>query len=85
MFVPPCNPTDSDHVDLAWLSQKLHDIVVAAELSGEVVKARRLARAAVAAEIAAIDVIARRVLGLGDTVTVETGDVDVVEAGDGEA
>jgi hypothetical protein len=51
-------------VELARLSVAAHAQVAAATLEGEVVKARRGARAAAAAEIAAIDTIARRVLGL---------------------
>jgi hypothetical protein len=62
--IPPFDPANPDHAELARQSQQAHEIVAATPLTGGVVKARRMARAAVAVEIEAIDVIARRVLGL---------------------
>jgi hypothetical protein len=62
--IPPFNPANADHMALARLSQAAHAIVKDTPLSGQVVKARGLAREAVADQIAAIDEIARRVLGL---------------------
>jgi transposase len=55
---------DPDHRALARLSRAAHAIIADVRPQGEVVRARRLAREAVAGEIAAIDGIARRVLGL---------------------
>ncbi|HVO42240.1 MAG TPA: hypothetical protein VMT34_06445, partial [Aggregatilineales bacterium] len=62
--IPPFDPANADHVALARLSQEAHARVAETPLTGQVVAARRAARAAVEAQIAAIDVIARRVLGL---------------------
>src|SRR5690242_14391524 len=62
--IPQFNPEDPDHRELARLSQKAHTVVARQMTAQRVVKARRSARAAVAAHIDAIDVIARRVLGL---------------------
>jgi hypothetical protein len=62
--IPPFDSADPDHLELARLSRSAHEIIAQTALTGEVVRARRDARAAVAAEIAAIDAIARRVLGI---------------------
>lgn len=51
------------HRDLIRLSRAAHAIIADVRPQGGVVQARRIAREAVAAQIAAIDVIARRVLG----------------------
>jgi len=62
--IPPFDASDPDHLELARLSQEAHAVVAQIEFTGAVVKARRTARAAVEAQIAAIDEIARRILGL---------------------
>ena len=62
--IPPFDAADPDHRELARLSREAHDLIAAARPEGGVVQARRLAREAVAGKIAAIDAIARRVLGL---------------------
>jgi len=61
--IPPFDAADPDHRELARLSRAAHAIIADVRPQGEVVRARRLAREAVAGEIAAIDAIARRVLG----------------------
>jgi hypothetical protein len=62
--IAPFDAADPDHRELARLSRKAHAVIAAARPEGGVVQARRLAREAVAGQIAAIDAIARRVLGL---------------------
>jgi hypothetical protein len=62
--IPPFAAADPDHRELARLSRAAHAVIADVRPQGEVVRARRLAREAVAAQIAAIDAIARRVLGL---------------------
>jgi hypothetical protein len=66
--IPPFDPANPDHCELARLSREAHATVemlkMGGGLKGGVVSIRRAARAAAAAQIAAIDVIARRVLGL---------------------
>lgn len=66
--IPLFDPANADHLELARLSQQAHDLVAQAiangTISGQVVAARRGARAAAAEQIAAIDEIARRLLGL---------------------
>lgn len=66
--IPPFDATNADHLELARLSREAHSIIEALKasgvLSGGVVSIRRQARAAAAEQIAAIDGIARRVLGL---------------------
>jgi hypothetical protein len=62
--IPAFDAADPDHQELARLSQEAHAIIAQTTFTGGVVKARRIARAAVAAQLAAIDVVARRVLGL---------------------
>ncbi len=53
-----------DHMALARLSKAAHEAVAGAVLSGQVVKARKMARASVEGLIAEIDGVAKRVLGL---------------------
>ncbi|MEP7285850.1 MAG: N-6 DNA methylase [Chloroflexota bacterium] len=60
--IAPFDPANADHIALARLSQAAHAQVAATPLTGQVVMARRQARAAVESQIAAIDEIARRVL-----------------------
>jgi hypothetical protein len=66
--IPPFNATNPDYLELARLSQEAHGVVAALKasggLKGSVYTIRDQARAATAAQISAIDVIARRVLGL---------------------
>jgi hypothetical protein len=62
--IPPFDPASADHLELARLSREAHAVIAQTEITGSVYKARDIARAAVAAQIAAIDEIARRVLGL---------------------
>lgn len=66
--IPPFDPANPDHCELARLSQQAHAQIdmlkVGGGLKGSVYKIRDQARAAAAKEIAAIDEIARRVLGL---------------------
>lgn len=66
--IPPFDPANPDHCELARLSREAHAAVemlkTGGGLKGSVYKIREQARAAAAAQIAAIDVIARRVLGL---------------------
>jgi hypothetical protein len=66
--IPPYVATDPDHAALVALSQAAHTAIADLKqmdgLNGGVVTNRRRARAAVAAQLAEIDVIARRVLGL---------------------
>jgi hypothetical protein len=62
--IPPFDQDNPDHLKLARLSREAHKIISETEFTGAVVKARNIAREAVAEQIAAIDVIARRVLGL---------------------
>ncbi|MCL4504551.1 MAG: N-6 DNA methylase [Chloroflexi bacterium] len=62
--IPSFDAADPDHLALAQLSREAHAIIADIRPQGRVVQARRLAREAVAAQIAAIDAIARRVLGL---------------------
>ncbi|NLE45576.1 MAG: N-6 DNA methylase [Chloroflexi bacterium] len=60
----PFDQENPDHLELARLSREAHAIVASTELTGGVVKARRMARAAVDTYIQAIDVIACRLLRL---------------------
>lgn len=60
--IPPFAAADPDHVELARLSRAAHAVIADVRPQGEVVRARRLAREAVAGQIEAIDVIARRIL-----------------------
>jgi hypothetical protein len=62
--IPPFDPASADHLELARLSREAHAVIARTEISGSVYKARDLARDAVAEQIAAMDEIARRVLGL---------------------
>ena len=62
--IAPFDAGDPDHRELARLSREAHAVIAAARPEGGVVQARRLAREAVAGQIDAIDIIARRVLGL---------------------
>jgi hypothetical protein len=63
--IPEFDPRDADHARLAELSAAAHATVAALDLrAGGVVAARKRARQATAAEIAAIDAIAQRLLGL---------------------
>jgi hypothetical protein len=62
--IMPFDAGDPDHLELAQLSQEAHAVIADTEITGGVVKARRIARSAVAAQIEAIDEIARRILGL---------------------
>ena len=62
--IAPFDAADPDHRELARLSREAHAVIAAVRPEGGVVQARRLAREAVAGQIAAIDAIARRVLGL---------------------
>ena len=71
---PPLSPTPSLTWPLAgcgWCAsssrsapREAHAVIAAARPEGAVIRARRGAREAVAGQIAAIDAIARRVLGL---------------------
>lgn len=67
--IPPFAANNADHMALAQLSQEAHEVIellkVGGGLSGSVYKIRVQAREAAAEQIAAIDVIARRVLGIG--------------------
>ena len=47
--IPPFDPANPDHVELARISQKAHSIIANTQLTGSVYKARDMARAAVAA------------------------------------
>jgi hypothetical protein len=62
--IAPFDAAAPDHRELARLSREAHAVIAAARPQGGVVQARRLAREAVAGQIAAIDAIARRMLGL---------------------
>lgn len=66
--IPPFDANNADHVALARLSAEAHKVVKFLkdhdELSGSVYKIRDQARAATAKQIAAIDELARRVLGM---------------------
>ncbi len=66
--IPPFDSTNADHLELARLSQEAHTVITALKesggLSGSVYRIRDQARAAVADQLTAIDIIARRVLGL---------------------
>ncbi len=62
--IPPFDPQNADHVRLARLSHEAHEIIAGTAFTGGVVKARSIAREAVAAQIAAIDEIAKRILAL---------------------
>lgn len=65
--IPPFDAKNADHTELARLSREAHDVIAAMKasggLSGSVYRIREQARAAAAAQLAAIDVIARRVVG----------------------
>lgn len=61
--IPPFDPANADHLALAQLSQAAHQAVAQLEFKGGVVAIRRQARAAVESQIAAIDIIAKRILG----------------------
>ncbi len=60
--IPPFDAADPDHRELARLSREAHAVIADVRPQGGVVQARRLAREAVAGQIAAIDAIARRAL-----------------------
>jgi hypothetical protein len=66
--IPPFSAADPDHCELARLSRDAHTAIdmlkAGGGLKGSVYKIREQARAAAAAHIAAIDAIARRILGL---------------------
>jgi len=63
--IPEFDPRNADHARLAELSMAAHAAVAGIDLSaGGVVAARKKARAAAAAQIAEIDAIAQRLLGL---------------------
>lgn len=62
--IPAFDSGNADHMKLAELSQAAHAKVARLEFTGQVVAARRQARAAVEPEVAEIDKIARRLLGL---------------------
>ena len=63
--IPEFDPRNAEHQRLAALSVKAHAAVAATDLhAGGVVAARKRARMAAATQIAAIDVIAQRLLGL---------------------
>lgn len=61
--IPQFDEGNPDHLELARLSQEAHAIIADTPLKGGVVKSRNIAREAVAAQIEAIDVIARQILG----------------------
>jgi hypothetical protein len=66
--IPPFDPSDEIHLALAQLSQDAHEAIrmlkLGGGLKGSVYAIRKQARAAVAAQLAAIDALAKRVLGL---------------------
>lgn len=63
--IPPFDAGDGDHQRLAALSQAAHAAVAALDLTaGGVVAARKRAREAARAQLAEIDLIAQRLLGL---------------------
>jgi len=66
--IPQFDPANADHSELARLSVQAHAAIdmlkIGGGLKGSVYKIREQARAAAKNEIAAIDIIARRVLGL---------------------
>jgi hypothetical protein len=66
--IPPFDSTNADHLELARLSREAHDLIsllkAGGGIRGSVYAIRDKARAEVQAQITAIDVIARRVLGL---------------------
>jgi hypothetical protein len=63
--IPQYDPGDADHQRLAELSQRAHAAVAALDLSaGGVVAARKRARQAAWAQLAEIDMLARRLLSL---------------------
>ena len=62
--IPLFDAANPDHIELARLSQHSHMIIAKTTLTGAVVRARRDARAALAREINAINVISRRLLGV---------------------
>lgn len=63
--IPQFDARNPDHLQLAALSRQAHDAVAALDLAeGGVVAARKRARAAVAAQLAEMDAITRRLLRL---------------------
>jgi hypothetical protein len=63
--IPVFDPDNADHLRLAELSEEAHKLVGALDLAGRgVAKARELARQAAASQLAGIDQIARRLMGL---------------------
>jgi hypothetical protein len=79
--IPEFDPGDANHLRLAELSAAAQAAVARLDLcAGGVVGARKQARAAAVAQIAEIDHIARRILGLAETpVTVPADDADNAE------
>ena len=68
--IPAFDANDPDHQRLAELSQAAHETVAALDLSaGGVVAARKKAREAARGYLDAIDAIARRMLGLVETLS----------------
>lgn len=62
--IPPFDLANPDHRELVRLSKVAHALITQTRPEGEVERARRLAREAVAGQMADIDVVARRILGL---------------------
>ena len=68
--IPAFDASDADHQRLAELSRLAHETVAALDLrEGGVVAARKKAREAARGYLDAIDAIARRMLGLAETLT----------------
>lgn len=65
--IPPFDPTDADHIELARLSKEAHEVtkfIRTAEIKGGIGGMRRLARESAEAQINAIDLITQKVLDL---------------------
>jgi len=65
--IPPFDPTNADHIELARLSKEAHEATLfirTAEIKGGIGGMRRLARESAEAQINAIDLITQKVLDL---------------------
>lgn len=83
--IPPYDPGNAEHQRLAALSQEAHGIVGGLDLrAGGVVAARKQARQAARAQIAEIDAIAQRLLGLAPAALPANGDASEDDEADEE-
>ena len=84
--IPQYEPGNEDHRRLAELSQQAHGIVGGLDLrAGGVVAARKQARQAARAQIAEIDAIAQRLLGLAPAALPSNGDAGEEDEADEDA